>query len=223
MTDTSFFEQLPRLEWHNQRPFVFARLPVAYARLLEQLALDYEAQVKALPVARGWEELAAENPTGARYTSYNTFLLDDRYFLLFHALQHCYRHLLQQTKTQMGPCYLKSWFNVHRAGERLVRHQHQAPFIGSFCARGEGSTTGYGHSAHSNQDDYQVENIDGQLLVTLGPRHFHEVSLWQDPERARVSYAFDINPARNGPMPSIYIPFDAGTQALTRLPTGADS
>jgi hypothetical protein len=186
------FEVQPRLEWHNLRPFAIARLPLDYARRLTELAMRCEPAVTGLSVAEGWLERAAENPTGSRYKSYNSFELHPEMGLLLRALRETYGFLRGQIGAPRVPVSVQSWYNVHRAGQRLHRHVHEARYIGSFCAYGEGSFTRYGPSAETDESDYALPNHDGQLLVTLGRNHYHEVSVWEDEAHPRVSYAFDI-------------------------------
>lgn len=186
------FSTLPRLEWHGNRPFAIASLHPDYARTLEALALRMEEPIKQLPVTAGWENSAQENPTGSRYGNYNAFMLDADMLPLFLALRSLYRFLLDSIALPRRPCYLQAWFNVHRSGQRLVRHKHHAHFIGYFVAHGEGSVTRFGAWPITHESDFPVENRDGMLVVTLGKNHYHEVSHWTNPERARVSFAFDI-------------------------------
>jgi len=206
--DEVVFEVAPRLEWHNLRPFAIARLPLAYARRLTDLAMEYEPVVTELPVAEGWLEKSAENPTGSRYKSYNSFALDGETELLRRALGATYGFLREQIGAPAEPVSVQSWYNVHRAGQRLHRHVHGARYIGSFCAYGEGSVTRYGASVETDESDYPLPNHDGQLLVTLGRNHYHEVSVWEDAVHPRVSYAFDIVPREEEKVDGCYVRLD---------------
>lgn len=187
------FTVKPRMEWHSKRPFAIARLPVDYAHDLARLALEREEQIKELPVSRGWEHREADNPTGSRYQAYNAFLLSAQCLPLYFALRATLSFFLRELRMAETFTTVTSWYNVHREGQRLQRHLHEAPFIGSFIAWGEGSTTTYGPYPKSSPYDHAFSNVDGHLLVTLGPRHHHEVSVWHDPDHPRVSYAFDIH------------------------------
>lgn len=220
MTGAAHFLEPPRLQWHHNRPFALARLQPDYARELEALALRLEPQITSLPVSSGWESVSAENPTTARYKSYNTFLLDPRFMPLFLALRDTYRFMLQATGARAPSSYVKSWFNVHRAGQNLRRHHHKAGFIGSFAAHAEGSVTRYGGTMAPSDRDYAVDHIDGGLLVTVGHQHFHDVSTWQDPTRARVTYAFDIVGEQDWRPDRLLIPFHAASDT-SQAPTAA--
>ena len=186
------FSTPPWLEWHGMRPFAMARLDPAYARTLEEVALRLEDRIQNLPVTEGWENAADENPTGSRYGHYNAFMLAPAMLPLFLALRTLHRFLLDATGVERQPSVLQSWFNVHRVGQRLLRHQHAAQYIGYFVAHGEGSVTRFGAWPITHESDHPLQNQDGLLVVTLGRNHFHEVSQWTDAERARVSFAFDI-------------------------------
>jgi hypothetical protein len=166
--------------------------------------------VRELPVARGWEPLAAMSPTGSRYSSYNVFLLDPNYLALFGALQTTYRFFLQSTGLRSKPRFLQSWFNVHRYGQNLHRHLHDATLIGTVAARTEGSVTSYGPSPTADETDYRLPLLDGQLIVTTGRLHYHEVSVWHDEQNPRISYAFDIVEAKDWSSSQVLIPFDDG-------------
>jgi hypothetical protein len=202
------FVKEPWLEWHNRRPFAFACLDPGYAHRLAELAVKLEPQILNLSVAKGWENSAAQNPTGSRYAAYNAFLLDPSLLDLFLALRATYRFLISSIQVKPQPCYLQSWFNIHRAGQNLHRHEHMARFIGSFSAHAEGSVTRWGASPVTDESDYQLENRDGLLTVTVGRKHYHEVSLWQDQDRPRVSYAFDIVDQSAWRDDRVLIPFD---------------
>lgn len=224
---SSGFIEPPRLEWHNLRPFAIARLPPDYARTLEQLALREEARIVELPVSEGWANQAGENPTGARYQSYNAFLLDSCTHTLYLALRTTYRFLLTSIGAENKPRLCQAWCNVHRAGQKLLRHSHKAQFIGYFAAHAEGTQTLFGPSAVADDRDFPIVNLDGQIVVTTGMGHFHEVTPWADETRHRVSYAFNIvdqgmttKPETNR-NPSVVIPFDGPDFAV--LSDGADS
>lgn len=199
MSQAVDFIEPPRLHWHGLRPFALARLPQAYAHRVEAAVLRLEPVILALPVAPRWEDKAAENPTGSRYASYNAFRLDPELAPLLHAMSRLHRFFLQAIGAPSEPYEVRCWCNVHRAGQRLFRHSHHAQFIGTFSAHAEGSTTFYGPSPAADARDMALGHVDGQLMMTPGRRHFHEVSVWEDAERARVTLSFDIVPARERP------------------------
>lgn len=188
----SEFLEKPRLEWRGHRPFAIARLPLDYARTLELLALREEERIMKLPVSRGWEKRADENTAGSRYHSYNALQADTCTISLFLALRSTYRFLLKELKAENRPRCLQAWFNVHRPGQKILRHAHVAQFIAYFAAHAEGSTTQFGPSPASTENDIFLPNVDGGLVVTVGMNHFHETSVWHDAERPRVSYGFNI-------------------------------
>jgi hypothetical protein len=45
-------------------------------------------------------------------------------------------------------------------------------------------------------------------MITTGPGHYHETSVWPDPKRPRVTYAFDIANAENWKPGQVFLPFD---------------
>lgn len=186
------FVEPPRLEWHNLRPFALARLPAGYAHRLEALAHQHEPAILALPVSPGWEASAQENPTGARFAHYNALLLDPAFEPLRQALRLLYRFLLESIGAPAKPRHVRSWCNIHRSGQRLGRHLHEVPYIGTFSAHAEGSTTCYGATPDAGPADWSMPHADGQLMVTVGHNHFHQVSVWTDAFRPRVTFAFDI-------------------------------
>ncbi len=141
------FLEPPRVEWHHNRPFAVARLPLRYAQTMARLALEREAEIAALPSSEGWSDLdAAENPTGSRYKSYNALTLSRDGLFLFLALRQTYRQLLESSGVKSHMTEVQAWLNIHRSGQRLRRHLHNCQFIGSFIARGERTRTAYGSS-----------------------------------------------------------------------------
>lgn len=193
------------------RPFAFSNLGPRYARILETVALQNEQRVRALPVSPGWERVAEQNPTTARYRSYCGFLLNRATLELYFAIRESYLALLGHLGMSRAPRFIQCWYNVHRAGEKLARHTHPYPFIGTFSAHSEGSHTRYGESPEASSEDVVLDHTNGQLLLTTGPGHFHETSLWSDPDRARVTFAFDIAELHQWNESQIFLPFDSGT------------
>lgn len=207
------FTEMPRVEWRGLRPFAFARLSRDYARQLESLAhrlapeLDrLEPKAKMLPWA---------GPYGARFSRYNIFLLDPAYLPLFLALRHTYRTFLEATKAPRSARFLRAWLNIHQAGEQIGRHLHDATFIGTFAARAEGSETRYGGSSERDEDDVVIPNVDGQLVLTVGKRHYHETSCWERSDVARVTYAFDILGEEGWRANRVQMPFDGDPRSLS--------
>lgn len=204
------FIEKPYLEWHHETPFAIARLNVKYAHLLSKLALKYESEILTLNADEFWES-KNKNSTNSRYHNYNSFLLDSAYLNLFLSLRKLFRFFLEETNYKPFPSYVRSWYNITREGQCIIRHTHTAKFIGSFLAftEGENSFTSYGNSPDSNKDDYRFENKDGLLLITRSEgKNFHEVPIWTNPEHPRISYAFDIIPQFNYKTNKGYIPFD---------------
>ena len=202
------FVELPHVDWQDGRPFATSRLSVRYANLLENLAIAKENVVKALPVDPGWEKIADKNPTTARYSAYSAFLLSPSTLPLFFAIRETYRHLLRELDQQPAPRFIQCWYNIHRSGESLVRHKHPYAFIGTFSAHAEGSETRYGKTRDTDESDVIVRHATGQLMVTTGPDHYHETSIWRDPDRPRVTFAFDILNADRWNSRQVFLPFD---------------
>ena len=209
MKHLSIFKELPRTEWHNDTPFVLAKLMPNYAAILAQKALEFESDIVKLK-AKPIDPLQIfTNPTGARYPFYNSFLLDGVYIQLYLAVRHCYRFLLNAIQKDNHPTFIHSWYNISRNGHRIERHTHHAQYIGSFMAFAEGSTTSYGPLKYASEKDHVFENQNGMLLLTESNKgNFHEVSKWTNPEHPRISYAFDINDYSKYKPNSTYIPFD---------------
>jgi hypothetical protein len=209
MNHLSIFKELPRLEWHNDTPFVLAKLMPDYTALLSLKALEYEPKIVQLE-ARPLNPLQIfTNPTGARYPSFNSFLLDGAYMQLYLAVRHCFRFLLNAIEQENYSSFIHSWYNISRIGHRIERHTHQAQFIGSFLAYTEGSTTSYGPLKDSNEKDHVFENQNGMLILTKSNMaNFHEVSQWTNPDHPRISYAFDIIDYTLFKPGSLYIPLD---------------
>lgn len=201
----------PRIEQFGGRPFVFANLGRQYARILETVALDNEERVCALPVSPGWEAAAGKNRTTARYRSYCAFLLNRATIELYFAIRQSYALLLERLEMPRGPRFIQCWYNIHRGGESLARHSHPYPFIGTFSAHAEGSQTRYGETKEGSSQDVVLDHVDGQLLLTTGPGHFHETSVWSDGSRARVTFAFDIAEISQWNANQTFLPFDIGT------------
>jgi hypothetical protein len=176
--------------------------------MLENLALAKELAIKVLPVSPGWEPIAQQNPTTARYSRYSAFLLDQTALTLFFAIRETYLHLLRALDQPSAPRFIQCWYNVHRSGQSLVRHKHPYPFIGTFSAHAEGSETRYGKTRETSESDAIFKHVDGHLMVTTGEEHYHETSVWQDSSRARVTYAFDILDAKRWNPDQVFLPFD---------------
>lgn len=205
--DAQFVES-PRVEWAAGRPFAVSRLSSEYALTLEKLAIGKESEIKSLPVSPGWEPIADKNPTTARYSSYSAFLISPMTLPLYFAIHRTYRLLLDELKLRPEPRFIQCWYDIHRAGEALVRHKHPYPFIGTFSCHSEGSETRYGGTRERGDSDVVLRHSDGQLIVTTGQEHYHETSIWQDGTRPRVTYAFDIVPPQKWNSRQVFLPFD---------------
>jgi len=198
----------PHIEWGNNRPFAFSRLSDDYARALEQLALAKEPFVQTLPVTKGWERGVEESPTTARFASFSVFHLSPITLPLYFAIRETYRHLLGALEQEPTARFIQCWYNIHRSGASLVRHCHVYPFIGTFSAYADGSLTQYGNAKELSVGDVVIEHVPGQLVITTGPGHYHHTSTWKNPDRARVTYAFDILGANHWNPNQIFLPFD---------------
>lgn len=201
--------EAPQVEWNGGRPFAYARMSDKYALTLEALALRKEAEIRALPVSKGWERGAESNPTTARFSSYSVFLLSPDTLPLFFAIRETYRYLLQALEQPPVPRLIQCWYNIHRAGQSIPRHSHTYPFIGVFSAHAEGSVTRYGETREDNEQDVFVEHAPGQIFLTTGPGHYHTTSPWHDAARARVTFAFDIIDPHQWKSSQVFLPFDA--------------
>jgi hypothetical protein len=208
---SKLFIERPSLEWHHNIPFALARLNIAYAGMLTKLAIQYESEIVKLKPDKKWKLISAGNPTGSRYPSYNTFMLNPGFMPLFLALRQTFRFLLEQIGQEPYSCYLGSWFNIHREGQNLHRHTHSARFIGSFAAFTEGSSTSYGPLQDSDAEDHTFYHRNGSLIVSRGGENYHQVSVWNNPEHPRVSFAFDIIDQSKWKSNSFLIPFDGNS------------
>jgi hypothetical protein len=203
-----YFVEQPHVEWENSRPFAFSRLSDEYAKALEDLAHAMEHFVRTLPIAKGWETGANKNPTTARFESFSAFHLSPITLPLYFAIRETYRHLLRALGQKPTARFIQCWFNIHRAGDSLVRHCHVYPFIGTFSAHASGSLTQYGNRKELSEADTVIEHVPGQLMITTGPSHYHHTSAWNDTSRARVTYAFDILGADMWNPNQKFLPFD---------------
>lgn len=211
MSADSHWLELPHVEWHHGRPFVRARLSLEYARTLEALAHRCAPTVLALPGVHAPEHEAI-NPTASRYPHYNAFLLDGCTLPLFMAIRRCHRVLVAAIDGERRGRFIKCWYNITGAGQVIARHRHRAVFIGTFAARAQGSVTRFGLTHARDDGDHCIENHDGQLLLTTGMNHYHEVEGWNDQaHRRRVTYAFDIINASQWRTDRLQVPFDDGS------------
>ena len=199
------FVEPPRVETHR-RPFAFARMPEDYAHELAAVAERLAPGLDRLPPKEGM--LGWAGPYGARFSRYNLFLLDPAFDRLLLALRATYRALVEAMRIEPRPRRIHAWMNIQREGERIGRHLHNAPFIGTFAARAGGSETRYGLSRERSDADFVVPNRDGQLLVTPGKLHYHETSPWSRRDAPRVTFAFDIVGAEEGDDNPLRLPFD---------------
>ena len=207
-TLTEYFVELPHVEWFGDRPFSFSRLNPDYAQRLENAAIANEEAIKKLPVTDGWETAAEESPTTARFSRYSAFQIIPAALPLFFAIRKTYLHLLGELDQKPLPRFIQCWYNIHRSGHALPRHQHVYPFIGTFSAHAEGSETRYGNTKYESDSDAVMPHRDGQIVVTTGPEHYHNTSAWMDAERARVTYAFDIVNTERWNNRQFFLPFD---------------
>jgi hypothetical protein len=198
----------PQVEWCGNRPFAHARMSDEHAMVLEDLALKKEAEIRALPVTTGWEKAAESNPTTARFSRYSVFHLSPETLPLYFAIHETYRYLLEAMGQPPVPRFIQCWYNIHRAGQHLGRHAHTFPFIGVFSAHAVGSLTRYGETPKDSDEDVFVEHAPGQVFITTGLGHYHTTSVWQDENRARITYAFDIIDADQWNPRQVFLPFD---------------
>lgn len=192
----------------NGIPFVLlSNSDTDYNEKLRQFALAIELNLFNLPITDGWEEQANSSPTTSRYGAYNTFLLSPITWPLLNLIRAGYWLMIQNLNIPRVPRIIESWINIHRAGEHLHRHSHFFPFIANYSVNAEGSSTIYGTEKRCN-DDVEIKNKNGQLVVTLGYPLYHEVTPWQQDE-PRVTIACDMaGPEMNSPQ-RVFLPFDA--------------
>ena len=202
---TDLFVEPPRIET-RRRPFAFARLPEDYALELALLAERIAPELDRLSPRE--EMLPWAGPYGARFSRYNLFLLDPAFDRLLSALRSTYRALVEAMRIEPKPRLVHGWLNIQREGERIGRHLHHAPFIGTFAARAEGSETRYGLSRERSDEDFVIPNRNGQIVVTPGKLHYHETSPWTRRDSARVTFAFDIVAREGEDHHPLQLPFD---------------
>jgi hypothetical protein len=218
MTGSGLFIELPHVEWHGAIPFAYARLSEEYAHCLELSAHRHLDVVSPLPTSTIGAPDPATNAPAARYASYNVFLLGPEFLPLFVAIHRTYRTLLQAMGSAPIERFIKCWYNITSTGTAMPRHQHRAPIIGTFAARAEGSTTSFGMQSQATVDDLAVANRDGQLILTVGMNHFHQVSTWRDESTDRVTYAFDIIGHDQWRADRVQVPFDNSNSGLLEIP-----
>lgn len=206
MSDAAgLFVEPPRVELHH-RPFAFARMSEDYAHDLADLAERLAPGLDGLSPQEGM--LAWAGPYGARFSRYNLFLLDPAFDRLLLALRATYRALVESIGTEPRPRSVYAWLNIHHEGERIGRHLHHAPFIGSFAARAEGSETRFGLTREPGSRDFPIANRDGLLIVTPGKLHYHETTPWPRRDAPRVTFAFDIVSGEEWDDRPLVLPFD---------------
>lgn len=206
MSDTApLFVDPPRVEVHR-RPFAFARMSEDYAHELADLAERLAPELDRLAPQEGM--LGWAGPYGARFSKYNLFLLDPAFDRLLLALRATYRTLIEAMRIEPKRRLVYGWLNIQREGERIGRHLHHAPFIGTFAARARGSETRYGLTRERGDDDFVIPNRDGQLILTPGKLHYHETSPWPRRDRSRVTFAFDIVTREGEDHHPLQLPFD---------------
>lgn len=206
MSDSAgLFVEPPRVETHR-RPFALARMSEDYAHGLADLAERLAPGLDSLPPNEGM--LPWAGPYGARFTRYNLFMLDPAFDRLLLALRATYRALVEAMRIEARPRSVYGWLNIQHEGERIGRHLHDAPFIGSFAARAEGSETRFGLTKEPSDRDFPVGNRDGQLIVTPGKLHYHETTPWPRRDAPRVTFAFDIVSREEWGDRPLLLPFD---------------
>ncbi len=201
----------------NGIPFVFLHMEDAdWNDRLRRFALDQESAIVKLPTTDAWENIADRHTTTSRYASYNSFLLDPELTRpLYRLVCQGYEMLRQATDSPPTPKMVGSWINLHREGHHLHRHTHHYPFVAYYAVHAKGSATIYG-GKHPGEGDVRIENVNGQLVVTLGKPVYHEVTPWKGPD-VRVTIACDIADLETGIENRVFVPLDGKGDSLARI------
>jgi len=112
-----------------------------------------------------------------------------------HKLYFHIHELFNKVKVHDGLYYITMWFNMHKYGQYIDWHAHNAPednaYHGYFAVNAEPSTTSFRMPDGTIED---VINTNNQLVLNRSNGDMHCVSSWTG-GGDRITIAFDIVPA----------------------------
>lgn len=115
----------------------------------------------------------------------------------FHA---CNRHMWSGEEPEEH-YYIQCWLNFYRKGEFIDWHPHWPEefnsWHGFYCVDVEpdSCTTYRVQGRIPEKDDIVIPSKDNLIVLSTSGRDVHRSSEWNDPDRARITIAFDIVPA----------------------------
>lgn len=101
-----------------------------------------------------------------------------------------------QDYLEPGKYCIRSWLNMYYEGEYINWHHHmkQDCWHGYFTVFGEGTVTSYRFLGSSEDEQIDVMNINGSTVIGESGTDTHRTYPWNNPNRPRITIAFDISP-----------------------------
>lgn len=96
--------------------------------------------------------------------------------------------------------YIQCWLNVFKSNTELSWHHHWGKeydcWHGFICVDAEPSITSYRIPDENGFSEIDIHNKNNTLVISKSDGDLHKTSVWNDPNRSRITIAFDILPMR---------------------------
>jgi hypothetical protein len=131
------------------------------------------------------------------YAQYNYFMYPfPGLYELYKAVKETFHYCCKSDEK----FYSQAWLNVYRAGDYIDWHSHWPPefesWHGFYCVDVEpdSSTTYRLFGNRPEVDDIVVTSQDNLLVISRSDGDVHRSSEWNNPDKPRITVAFDIIP-----------------------------
>lgn len=129
------------------------------------------------------------------FSQYNVLMYSyPQFHELFHEIVKMFREIYGDDGKKY---YIQAWLNVYEKGEFIDWHDHWLPqqqsYHGFYCVDVEPNSK----TSYALRDDDEIIDIpskDNMLVISKSDGDLHKSSEWHDPNRPRITIAFDIVP-----------------------------
>jgi hypothetical protein len=130
------------------------------------------------------------------FSQYNVFMYPfPGFYDLYTEIKNTFHAVKEHQNIPNKPYYCQCWVNVFEQGQFIDWHYHWTPefhaWHGFYCVDVEPNSK----TTYKLENEVDVESKDNLLVISKSAGDLHKSSEWGDPNRPRITIAFDIIPA----------------------------
>lgn len=135
-------------------------------------------------------------PEAKLFSQYNLFMYPfPEFHSLFKEIQDTFHAARANQNIPNKPYYCQCWVNVYEKEQFIDWHYHWLPeyqaWHGFYCVDVEPNSS----TTYKLENEIEIESKNNLLVISKSAGDLHKSSEWHDPNRPRITIAFDIIPA----------------------------